>query len=128
MIEASFMYENQCLVVLFIVANTEGPNLLGRDVLRLLRLHREKLLNVYYVEGNERTENCLNKILSDYKEVFKSEMGNLKGFEVELQVDPDCKPKFCKARPVPYALNESTEKELERLVKDDIYEPIQYSK
>ena len=33
-------------------------------------------------------------------------MGTLKGFEVELTVDPDCKPKFCKARPVPYALNE----------------------
>ena len=29
MTEASFMYENQCFVVLFIVANTKGPNLLG---------------------------------------------------------------------------------------------------
>ena len=78
MIEASFMYENQCLVVAFIVANTKAPNLLGRDVLRLLWLNWEKLLNVYYVEENVRTENCLNKILSDYKEVFKSEMGTLK--------------------------------------------------
>ena len=78
MIEASVMYENQCLVVPFIVANTKAPNLLGRDVLRLLWLNWEKLLNVYYVEENVRTENCLNKILSDYKEVFKSEMGTLK--------------------------------------------------
>ena len=29
MTEASFMYENQCFVVPFIVANTKGPNLLG---------------------------------------------------------------------------------------------------
>ena len=43
-------------------------------------------------------------------------------------MDPDYKPKFCEARPVPYALNERIEKELERLVKEDIYEPIQYSK
>ena len=35
-------------------------------------------------------------------------MGTLEGFEVELKVDPDCKPKFCKARPVSYALNERT--------------------
>ena len=35
-IEASLMYENQCLVVLFIVANTKSPNLLRSDVLRLL--------------------------------------------------------------------------------------------
>ena len=39
MIEVSFMYENRCLIVLFIVANTKGPNLLGRDVLRLLQLN-----------------------------------------------------------------------------------------
>ena len=101
MTEASFIYENQYLVVLFIVASTKGSNLLRRDVLRLLRLNWEKLLNVYYVEENVRTENCLSKILSDYKEVLKSEMGTLNGFEVELKVDLDCKPKFCKARPVP---------------------------
>ena len=41
---------------------------------------------------------------------------------------PDWKPKFCKARPVPNAINKRTEKELNRLVKDNIYEPIQYSK
>ena len=110
MIEASFMYENQWLVVLFIVANTKGPILLGTDVLRLLQLHWGRLLNANYVEENARTENCLNKVLSQHKEVFKSETGTLKGFEVELTVDPDCKPKFCKARPVPYALNEKIEK------------------
>ena len=37
-------------------------------------------------------------------------MGTLKGFEVELTVDPNCKPKFCKFRPVQYALNKRTEK------------------
>ena len=47
MIEVSFKYGNRCLVVLFIVANTKGPNLLGRDVLRLLQLNWEKLFNVY---------------------------------------------------------------------------------
>ena len=55
-------------------------------------------------------------------------MGTLKGFEVELKVDPDCKREFCKARLVPYVLDERLEKELERLVNDNIYEPIQYSK
>ena len=95
----------------FIVVNTKGPNLPGRDVLRLLRLNWEKLFNVYYVEENVRAENCLNITLSNCKEVFKSEMGTLKGFQVEVKVDPDCKPKFCKTRPAPYSLNERTEKE-----------------
>ena len=52
--------------MLFIVANTKGPNLLGRDVLRLLWLNWEKLLNVYYVEENVRTENYL-----DYQTIRK---------------------------------------------------------
>ena len=51
-------------------------------------------------------------------------MDTLKGFEVELKIDPECKPKFCKARAVPYALNERIEKELEKSVKDNICEPI----
>ena len=123
-IGASFMYENQCLVVPFVVANTKDPNLLGRDVLRLLRFNWERLLNAYYV----RTDNCLNKTLSEYKEIYRSKMATLKGFEVELTVDPGCKPKFCKARPVSYALNKRIKKKLKRLVKDGIYEPIQYCK
>ena len=46
-------------------------------------------------------------------------MVTLNRFEVELIVDTEGKSKFCKARPVPYALNEWVEKKLERLVKDD---------
>ena len=38
------MYENQWLVVSFIVANTKGPNLLERDVLKLLRLKWGKIV------------------------------------------------------------------------------------
>ena len=55
-------------------------------------------------------------------------MGPLKGFEVELRVGLDYNPKFCNARSMPYAPNEKIEKEIEGLVKNDIYEPIQYSK
>ena len=117
MTEASLMYKNQCLVVSLIVANTKDPNLLGRDVLRLLQLNWERLLNVSYVEKNVRTENYLNKILSEYKKVFKSEMGTLKGFEVELTVDADCKSKFCKTRAVPYFLNKRIEKENREISK-----------
>ena len=51
MIEASFMHENQCLVVPFIVANTKGPNLLGTDVLRLLRLNWEKIVKCFLFRG-----------------------------------------------------------------------------
>ena len=36
-------------------------------------------------------------------------------------------PLFVKARQVPYAIKEDIQKELDRLVKEDIYEPVPYS-
>ena len=59
------------------------------------------------------TEEKLKEILSDNDEVFKSDLGTLKGVEVELTVNPDFESKFCRARPVPYALKENIENELD---------------
>ena len=36
-------------------------------------------------------------------------------------------PKFCKARPVPYAMHGKLEEELQRLAQEGILEPIQYA-
>ena len=67
-------FQQYFLVVIFLAANTKGPNLLGRDILRLLQFSWERLLNVYYVEENVGTENCLNKLLPEYTEAFKFKM------------------------------------------------------
>ena len=56
-------FQQYFLVVIFLAANTKGPNLLGRDVLRLLQFSWERLLNVYYVEA-----------YVDYTEAFKFKM------------------------------------------------------
>ena len=42
--------------------------------MRLLQFSWERLLNVYYVEENVGTENCLNKLLPEYTEAFKFKM------------------------------------------------------
>ena len=47
------------------------------------------------------------------------------GFEAKIYMDLQAKPKFCKARPVPYAYRDKVEKEIERLVSLGIMEPIQ---
>ena len=38
-IDGQLVYDNLSSVVSFIVAGTKGPNLLGRDTLRLLKLN-----------------------------------------------------------------------------------------
>lgn len=59
----------------------------------------------------------------EYDEVFNSDLGTLKDVEADLTVNQDCETKFCKARLVPYALKK-IEKDLERLIANDIYESI----
>ena len=72
-------------------------------------------------------EETLEQVLKEHDEVFQDNLSTLKGFEAKIYVDPNAQPKFCKARPVPYAVRSLVEQELERLVKLGILEPVQFS-
>ena len=64
-------------------------------------------------------------VARSHTEVFKDELGLVKGMTAEIHVDPQAPPRFFKARSVPYALRGKVEQELERLERDGI---IQFSK
>ena len=51
----------------------------------------------------------------------------MKDVTAKIHVDPKATPRFDKARPVPFALQAGVEEELERLQKQGIIEPIQFS-
>ena len=44
-----------------------------------------------------------------------------------MNLDPEAKPKFHKARPVPYAIRPLLEVELDRLTKEGILEPVAFA-
>ena len=69
----------------------------------------------------------LNNILSRYRSVFDKELETLKNVEVTMKIKSDALPKFCRARPIPHALKDRIEKELERVVTEGILEPISHS-
>ena len=52
----------------------------------------------------------------------------MKDVEIEIPIQPNVNPKFFRACPVPYSLKDKIEKELDRLVKLGIYEPVYSSK
>lgn len=58
---------------------------------------------------------------------FSRELGKLKGFEALIHVDPQAQPRFCKPRPVPYAMQSKVDEELDRMVASGILEPVQYA-
>ena len=51
----------------------------------------------------------------------------MRGMEAKIHLKEEAKPKFCKARPLPYALRERVETEITRLVELGIFEPVEVS-
>ncbi|KAK3750552.1 hypothetical protein QZH41_011085, partial [Actinostola sp. cb2023] len=53
-----------------------------------------------------------------YPDVFKTGLGTMQGITAKLELKDGAKPKFCKARPVPYALQPIVEEEYDRLERE----------
>lgn len=69
----------------------------------------------------------VEQLCEKYAEVFRGEMGVVKGVKAKIQLSEKSVPKFCKARPVPYALTEGVDKHLTELEKLRLITPIEYS-
>ena len=117
--EVKVQHGEQTAQLSLLVVQGEGPSLLGRNWLRVFRLDWNM---IHQLSGGE-----LQELLDRHGEVFQVELGTLRGYEAKIHVEPGAKPRFCKARTVPYALRKKVEQELERLTKEGIIEPIQFA-
>ena len=75
----------------------------------------------------KQVRNGLQAVLEKYGDLFKEELGTLKGVEVKLVVPENATAKFFKPRPVPYAIRGAIERDLERLEKLGVIEQVNYS-
>ena len=121
--EEVFEYEGQKLKHQFVVVDRARPNLLGRDILNFIVIDWSQFKRAMQVNN---VNEVLNNLCEEYFEVFSPGLGTMKGVEVWLNVDKGAKPVFYKARPVPYSIKEKTELELERLVSENIFQPVEY--
>ena len=69
----------------------------------------------------------MTEILNCHTHIFNETLGTLQGYEAQLYIDPQAKPSYCKARPVPHSMCKAVEQELDRLVSEGILEPIQFA-
>ena len=118
-------YEKQEVELQTLVGEGSGPNLLGRDWLRVLALNWKELFKMQVDKGNQ--ESPLEGLIEKYSEVFEEGLWTFKGPKVTIHVDPEARPKFLKARPVPYAMTGKIEVELKRLQDEGTIEPVQFS-
>lgn len=113
------------------VVKQGGPPLFGRDWLRNIKLDWKsiKAISIVSKPMSDKPDvwKAVNKLQGNYAETFKDGLGTLRGIKANIKVHPDASAKFIKARSVPYALKEKVEKELDRLLENDILEKVEYS-
>ena len=101
-----------------------GPHyILGRDWLQVIRLDW-KNLGVARIQEQSLS---LDLILGKHSEVFREEVGTMHDFKAAVVVRAGTKPKFCRARSVPYALKEPIERELACLESEGVIERVPHS-
>ena len=123
-INVSVNYEGQeHKLVLFVVKN-DSPSLFGRAWLKYIKLDWN---SIKFLQTGKTTDENLQDILKKYKSVFTERSGKVKGVQATLTLKKNAQPKFCRARPVPYALKEKVKKEQERLENDGIIQKVDNS-
>ena len=114
--------DQQGTFTLYVVSGN-GACLLGRNWLKHIRLDWKSIAAMAIKDGQSNLEGHFQK----YKEVFAEVLGRLKTATVTLHVKPNTTLKFFKPRPVPYAIRELLEHELDRLESAGIIEKVEHS-
>ena len=112
-------YKGQCCKGPLVIVCGSGPTLLGRDWLSQILLDWREIHQVYTAS--------LQAVLSRYPGVFQEGIGNLRGFKAKIYVDPNTPPRFYPARSVPFACRTKWIPKLQRLEKEGIIEPVEFS-
>ena len=113
-------HESQTAVLPLLVVKGNGPSLLGRNWLYVIRLNWN---NIYHVNFKSSIEQLSDK----YPKIFKEEIGLLQHMKAKIHVATDARPKFYKPQSVLYYLREKVEKELQRLQNQGIIYPVTFS-
>uniref|UniRef100_A0A8C5MGF4 Gypsy retrotransposon integrase-like protein 1 n=1 Tax=Leptobrachium leishanense TaxID=445787 RepID=A0A8C5MGF4_9ANUR len=82
-----------------VVVEGAGPNLLGRNWLKDLRV-LPQLVNTVTASPTLHLADLLDR----YAEVFKDELGQLKGTTAKIHVNSEAQPRFYKPRRIPFAV------------------------
>ena len=117
-------YETQKIHLNAIIVQGNGPCLMGRDWLAKIKLDWP---NIFYTYAVRECPIALDELVSAHGNVFKKELGTLKGVVASIEVHPDAKPIYCKARPVPYALRSKIDIELDRQIESQVMYPVTHS-
>lgn len=121
-VQASYK-EQRAILPLYVLEGNCTP-LIGRQWLEELNILKMEDLHCVGNLDKRSTDVDFSK---EFPELFTEGIGLAKDFTASLVLKPDAMPVFRKARPVPFALRERIESELDRLVSERVLESVPYS-
>ena len=103
--------------------------LLGRDWMFKVRFDWNEIFYGQTEKGNARSvhEVSLSAFQNKYQELFSEGLGEVRGMSAQVDLEPGTQPRFFKCRPVPFALRDQVNKELERQIKEGELVPVEKS-
>ena len=119
-IKVKVRYGEQNAQLPLYVVKGDGPSLLGRDWMQVIRLDWSSICTV-------ARQTKAQDIMAKFPEVFKEGLGHMNTFTATLKLKEGANPRFVRAMPVPFALKEAIEQELDRLEKAGIVEKVSHS-
>ena len=117
--EVKVQHNRQNRTLRLYVVQNGGVPLLGREWLHDLKLDWKDIKSVTLTQ--------LDDILKAHKAVFSDTLGTMKDIKAKLHVKENATPVFRKARPIPYALQDKVNADIDRLVDMGVLSPVEYS-
>ena len=119
--QAQVQYENQKATVPLFIIEGKGPSLIGRDWMTKIQFNWN---TVKQISAQGRLEALFEK----YSSIFSDKLGTMKNYTATLELEQSVKPKFYRPRPVPFAIKDSIELELDSLETAGILKKVLHSK
>ena len=125
-INVSVSYQEQTGVFPLVVVDSDGPPLLDRNWLNKIRLNWHEIFAVSKTESVSSVSR-VSSVLNIHQAVFKPGLDTIHGHKTDIRVKDGVSPVFCKARPVPHAVKEKVDKEIERLEHEGVIKKVESS-
>ena len=108
--------------MLLVVAG-KGPALIGRDLLRYIRLDW-KTIHAVHSSMDEPTS-----LLDEFRDLFSNKLGTITGYRATLDLREDAQPrwKFHPPRPIPFTIKATIDEVLDKLEASGVIEKVPHS-
>ncbi|XP_055716586.1 uncharacterized protein K02A2.6-like isoform X1 [Phlebotomus papatasi] len=143
--ECEFQVQGKNLRMFVIDCNRSGRPLLGRSWLNAIwpgwsscllsylndnksqGLHTEQIYSIQNFASQQGLEGWLGGMKQKFPNVFAQDGTPIKHFKASIHMEPNASPVFCRARNIPYKLEEKVNEELTRLEGGGIIVPVQHA-